>query len=166
MSDATAKPLEEDPALRAAELLKKKQELEAELRRIESELEKSGSSGTAKFEDSFASGFSPITPKKRRFLHGFSPKNRWDAFTSPIRHPNTSFDASSAFDLTGTFVSGKKEAILVFDSEPKLAQLIDINEIKEKRYYLGCVSGPVSSYSYMNYICINIFRLRNMLESS
>ena len=149
MSDVTIQSFEKDAALRAAELLRKKQELEAELRKIESELEKSGSSGNLDFGDPLSSGFSPITPKKRRFFHGFSPKNRWDAFSSPIRRPNTSFDASSAFDLTGTFISGKKEIILAFDDDPKLGQLVDVNEIKEKRFYLGCMTSHVSSIIYI-----------------
>ncbi|KAE9550393.1 hypothetical protein FO519_006382, partial [Halicephalobus sp. NKZ332] len=143
MSDVTVQVLQGDPSSRAAELLRKKQELEAELRKIESELEKSSSLSFTKFDEPPPSaGFSQITPKKRRFLHGFSPKNRWDAFTSPVRRPNVSFDTSSVFDLTGTFVSGKKETLLVFDENLRLAQLVDEKEIKQKSYYLGCIAGP------------------------
>uniref|UniRef100_A0AC34RJK6 Uncharacterized protein n=1 Tax=Panagrolaimus sp. JU765 TaxID=591449 RepID=A0AC34RJK6_9BILA len=127
--------LNESEKEKARELLRKKQELEEELKRINSQLNQSNESANSSVL------FTPVT-RRRRVNPNFSPANYYDLQTNYQKPEEITFDSSTAFNLRSHFAEGKKEAFFLKNRKCSLAQIKDPKYVK-KTYYLGALYGLV-----------------------
>lgn len=142
---------------REEELLRKKQELEAELEKINSVL-----STSSTFHDSSSNSLlississkghsrSRISPKvRRRSSYAQSIANQWDLFTPSEAPREDDCDVSSAANIKNDFIKSKKEIYLGNTKNVKIGCLMKCSDIKDQVYYIGCLHY---------YVCLLLFK--------
>ena len=127
---------------RTEQLLEEKKELEAKLKKIESELQRSN---TFSHSDGviFSSKSEDVTRVllERKCSVNYSINNQLDSSGSQ-NSCETNFETSSVFDLRGTVIRKKKETFFIYGRTPNLAKVVSPEELQNK-YYLGCMTKMV-----------------------